>query len=426
MRTPKLKFQVLLTMMRDPRSCSPGASAEPWPTLFAAPHRLLFFAGALAVMTSMGWWTCQLAAWRFGWRHWPVAPVSPLLAHAMLTQYGMLPLFMLGFLLTVFPRWLDRPPLSRGHYLPVAGAVFGGYLIAHAGLLGLPWGLELGLGLMLAGYAAACVILGNVLVASGKADVHAISCMAALALGTAGLGAFVAYLFGQSGMAARVAVKLGSFGLLLPIYFTVSHRMLPFFTGNVAKGYVLRRPRWSVPIVWILVLAHLLLDLWERNAWLWLADAPLTLVFAWHACAWQPWKGLRPGLLAVLHLSFAWLPLAFALYTLQSMWLMVEHTAILGLAPLHVMTIGYFGSMLVAMVTRVTHGHSGRPLEMTAIPWLCFGLLQIVVIVRVRAELTHSLGWLVLAACGWLTAFLPWVLRSLWIYATPRVDGKPG
>ena len=34
--------------------------------------------------------------------------------------------------------------------------------------------------------------------------------------------------------------------------------------------------------------------------------------------------------------------------------------------------------------------------------------------------------WLVIAAFGWLLAFLPWVARSLWIFATPRIDGKPG
>ena len=34
--------------------------------------------------------------------------------------------------------------------------------------------------------------------------------------------------------------------------------------------------------------------------------------------------------------------------------------------------------------------------------------------------------WLVIAAWGWLLAFAPWVLRSAWIYLTPRVDGKPG
>jgi len=32
----------------------------------------------------------------------------------------------------------------------------------------------------------------------------------------------------------------------------------------------------------------------------------------------------------------------------------------------------------------------------------------------------------VAAALGWLVAFAPWVLRSAWIYMTPRVDGAHG
>ena len=43
-------------------------------------------------------------------------------------------------------------------------------------------------------------------------------------------------------------------------------------------------------------------------------------------------------------------------------------------------------SVLVAMVTRVTQGHSGRPLEMGRIPWLCFWLLQGVVLLRNEGE----------------------------------------
>jgi uncharacterized protein involved in response to NO len=36
------------------------------------------------------------------------------------------------------------------------------------------------------------------------------------------------------------------------------------------------------------------------------------------------------------------------------------------------------------------------------------------------------MAWQALAAAGWLLAFAPWVLRSLRIYGTPRVDGRPG
>jgi len=83
--------------------------------------------------------------------------------------------------------------------------------------------------------------------------------------------------------------------------------------------------------------------------------------------------------------------------------------------------------MLVAMVTRVTQGHSGRPLEMGRIPWLTFILLQAVVLIRLFAELAQNMAlWLVIAAFAWLLAFLPWVIRSIWIFTTPRIDGKPG
>ena len=46
-----------------------------------------------------------------------------------------------------------------------------------------------------------------------------------------------------------------------------------------------------------------------------------------------------------------------ASFTLSGEWA-------LGRAPIHALGIGFFGGMLVAMVTRVTMGHSGRALKM--------------------------------------------------------------
>lgn len=395
--------------------------------LASAPHRLLFFAGAVAVLLSMSWWAVELVWMRFGLPGWPQPSISPVYAHAMLIQYGMFPLFIFGFLLTVFPRWLNRPALPRSRYVPVAGCVFSGYVLSNVGLLDLPWLLILGQVLMLLGYLIGWITLASVLHASNSRDNHARSAMLALTLGVLGLGLFLAYLFGAPPTCADLAIRLGTFGLLLPIFFTVTHRMLPFFSGNVAKNYVLRRPRWSLPVVWLLLLAHLLLDWRGVLGWLWLVDIPLALIFAWHALAWQPWKAMRPGLLAVLHLAYAWLPVAFVLYAVQDVIYAESGRLLFFRAPLHALGIGYFGSMLVAMVTRVTQGHSGRPLQMGGVAWLCFGLLQLVSLVRIRAEFGGDVYlWLVVAAFGWLLAFLPWVLRSAWIYLTPRVDGKPG
>ncbi|MEO8460528.1 MAG: NnrS family protein [Dokdonella sp.] len=398
------------------------------PSLLAsAPHRLMFFAGASALIVSMLWWTCFLGAGYFG-HAFPATPVPPGWAHAIFTQYGMLPFFMFGFLLTVFPRWMGQPALTKRHYVPVFVGVFGGYLLANIGLLDIKPLLLVGIALMLAGWIAALIALGGVLVRNRARDRHALSCFTALLVGFFGLAAFGAFALGASPQFAVVAIKLGTFGLLLPIFFTVCHRMIPFFSASVVGArYRVVKPAWSLPVVWTLLLVHLALDLAHQQNWLWLADAPLALLFLGHWLAWQPWKCMKPGLLAVLHLAFAWLPIAFALFALQSVLAFFDHGFLLGRAPVHALTVGFFGSMLVAMVTRVTQGHSGRPLEMGAIPWLTFVLLQFVVLARLYAEVAPDASrWLVIAAFGWIVALLPWVLRSLWIFLTPRIDGKPG
>jgi len=395
--------------------------------LASAPHRLMFFAGASAVIVSMLWWACFLGSAYFG-HAFPVAPVPPGWAHAVFTQYGMLPPFIFGFLLTVFPRWMAQPALTRRHYVPVFAGVFGGYLLAHVGLLGSKTLLVAGIALMLAGWLAGLVALGGVLLRSGAKDRHALSCYVALVLGACGLAAFGAFAFGAPWQFAFIAIRFGTFALLLPVYFTVCHRMIPFFSANVAgPRYRMFKPTWSLPLLWTLLLVHLALDLGHHQDFLWLADLPLAAFFLLHWIGWQPWKCLRPGLLAVLHLAGAWLWIAFALYAAQSLLAFTDHGFLFARAPAHALTVGFFGSMLVAMVTRVTQGHSGRPLEMGRIPWLTFCLLQGVVLVRLYAEFSADLSrWLVIAAFGWLLAFLPWVVRSLWIFLTPRVDGQPG
>jgi uncharacterized protein involved in response to NO len=427
-------WQAILIQADVPMSESPSADGMPAnfadiPRLLAsAPHRPLFLAGTIAVMLSMTWWAVELTWMRFGLAGWPQPSIPPGWAHAMLIQYGLFPLFMFGFLMTTFPRWLGRPDLPRTRFLPVAGCIFGGYVLANVGLLDLAWLLKLGIALMLVGYLVGVWTLGGVLRASvAERKGHARSCLAALCLGTLGLAIFLAYLFGAPADCALLAIHIGTFGLLLPIYFSVMHRMLPFFTGNMVKGYAVIRPDWSMPVVWVLLLAHLLLTWRGMLGGLYLVDVPLALVFAWHALSWRPWQAMHPGLLAVLHLAFAWLPVAFVLFAIQDVVYASSGHLVLGRAPLHALGIGFFGSMLVAMVTRVTQGHSGRPLQMGKVAWLCFALLQVVALLRIRAEFGGDVYlWLVIAAYGWLLAFLPWVLRSAWIYLTPRADGKPG
>ncbi|HET6587109.1 MAG TPA: NnrS family protein [Oleiagrimonas sp.] len=401
--------------------------------LAAAPHRPLFLAGTMAVMLTMLWWTLELASLRFGWAGWPQPQGIPMgWAHAMAIQYGLFPLFMFGFLMTTFPRWMDGPSVPPVRYLPVAGGVLLGYVLANVGYLGMPWLMKAGYVVMLIGYLIGVTTLAGVLRKAQDRNRHGWSALAAFCAGTLGLLVWVAWLFGAlPASAGWFAVKLGTYVFLLPVYVTVCHRMLPFFTRNIVMraggAYEMWRPQWSLPVVWALLVLHFVLEWQNLLAWRWLVDVPLALVFALHWLKWQPWRAMQPGLLAVLHLAFAWLPMAFILFSVQDIVLATGGGYVLGRAPLHALAIGFFGSMLVGMVTRVTHGHSGRPLDMGVVPWICFGLLQLVAVVRIVAEVAPDMYlWLVVAGAGWLLAFLPWVLHGMRIYLTPRVDGKAG
>lgn len=412
-----------------PDAQSPIVSNDPAALLAAAPHRPLFLAGTIAVLLTVAWWTLELASLRFGWTRWPQPTVPPVWGHAVLIQYGLFPLFMFGFLMTTFPRWMNGPLVPPTRFLPVAGGVLGGYILGNLGLLGMPALLKIGLVVMLAAYVLGVSTLAGVMRHCVDRNKHGWSTLAAFCVGTFGLACFVVWLLvpNMPAQLAWLSVKLGTFAFLLPVYFTVCHRMLPFFSKNMVPGYAMWRPSWSLPVVWALLIAHVLLDWSGQARWLFLCDVPLAAVFIAHWLMWKPWRCLHPGLLAVLHIAFTWLPVAFVLFCVQDVALTFGGVSILGLAPLHALAIGFFGSMLVAMVTRVTHGHSGRPLQMHPVPWLCFVLLQIVALLRIRAELGGDRYlWLVIAGAGWLVAFLPWVLRSAWIYLTPRTDGKPG
>ncbi|HEU0035921.1 MAG TPA: NnrS family protein [Kofleriaceae bacterium] len=401
-----------------------GASVR---RLAAAPHRLMFFAGTTNVLLAMVWWAAWLVATR-----WPdvlavrYPPVFPGWLHAFVMQYQMLPSFIFGFLLTTFPKWTKQPEVTRARFLPVGVALVAGQLATLAGALGSHTAIVAGVALTLAGWTAALSVLAPMLWREDGVTWHARSCVAALALGYLGILAFGAFLLGGSAAWVPASIKLGSFGLSLLVFFTVAHRMFPFFASNIVAGYVPWRPLWLLAAVWLGVVLHLALALLDAYRWLWLPDAAL-LVLA--TIAWLRWwpRGPKPGLLVVLFLGLAWLPIAMALYTIDGLAYAATGASLLGRAPAHALFVGFFGSVLIAMVTRVTQGHSGRPLVMPRAAWFAFVAIQLVAIVRMIGDLTRDpYAWFAIAAIGWLVAFAPWVARLGRIYLTPRVDQKPG
>ncbi len=396
-----------------------------------APHRLLFFVGATNVLIAMAWWSAWLISASSA-RPWMPQPdgVPAGWLHAYVMQYQMLPSFMFGFLLTVFPRWMSLPELPPGRYLYVGVGLFGGQIATLLGAIGVAPMLAIGWLLTVLGWVAGLAALVPHLWREQGTTWHAWSCLAALAGGLVGLGLFGGYLAGAVPWGWHASVKIGTFGLLLPIYLTVAHRMFPFFAGNVLPGYVPWRPTWLLAAFWAACLAHLVLELTHMAGWLWVTDVPMCVLTIYLCWRWSPRTEHRqhaPPLLAVLFIGLGWLPVTYGLYSVQSIGYLLTGTHELGYAPAHALFIGFFGSTLVAMVTRVTQGHAGRSLTLPTVALLAYVAIQIVAITRIAAEmLPEPMFWYALAGIGWVLGLSAWLLWLGRTYLAPRADGRHG
>ncbi|MBL0116620.1 MAG: NnrS family protein [Sphingomonadales bacterium] len=87
--------------------------------VFVAPHRLPLLVGTVQPGALMLWWLVALSGLHFGTAAPPGDTIPPSLLHAPLLMYLAIPPFFFGFLLTVFPRWMGYPDLTKTAYAPV-------------------------------------------------------------------------------------------------------------------------------------------------------------------------------------------------------------------------------------------------------------------------------------------------------------------
>ena len=256
--------------------------------LATAPHRLMFFIGSTNLMLAMAWWAAWLASTRWPGLAMPQPEAYAGWLHAFVMQYQMLPSFFFGFLLTTFPKWMGQPDVDRWLYAPVGAGLFGGQLATLLGAVGWDAGIMVGLLMTLAGWVAGLLILGSLVWRDQTRNWHARSCFAALLLGLAGMLCWAAFVLGASPLWVFASIKIGSFGLLLPVYLTVAHRMFPFFASRVVPGYQQWKPLWLLAAFWPLALGHLVLELFHAYGWLWLVDAPLLALTGLMLWRWWP------------------------------------------------------------------------------------------------------------------------------------------
>jgi len=134
---------------------------------------------------------------------------------------------------------------------------------------------------------------------------------------------------------------------------------------------------------------------------------------------WKGWLTLREPLVWILHLGYLWLPVWFAFMA----------AAIAGLWPftdaLHALTAGAITTMTLAVMTRASRGHSGRPLAADAVTTIIYLLAIVAGVVRVLAAvLPPFMAWHLSATLA-LVAFWLFAISHAPMFFRPRVDQFP-
>ncbi|MFA6014611.1 MAG: NnrS family protein [Gallionellaceae bacterium] len=395
----------------------------------AAPHRVMFFGGAVQTILVMLWWLFELST-RYLWPQYTVAwPLFPTAIHSWLLLFGMLPFFFFGFLMTTFPRWMAGNEIPAARFVPAFAFMFTGVILFYVGLLLGKALLILADISLLSGWAIGLYALMRVLLDTRPGDKrHTVVLFSAFSIGWIALACFLLWQLTDSHALLQFSLRAALWGFVLPVFATVGHRMIPFFTSSALQQHDVPRPFWPWWTILAASLMHGVLEFFNLQAWLWLVDIPLAISALTLTYLWGLRSSMRNPLLAVLHVGYAWLGISMLLFAAQSLWLLLQGSYIWGLAPLHALTLGCYATIIIGMGTRVTLGHSGLPFVIDTRVKMMFVGMQAVALVRIVSDLLpagNGHGYL-LAVLGWLICFAAWAWRYLPAFWRPRADGQPG
>ena len=138
---------------------------------------------------------------------------------------------------------------------------------------------------------------------------------------------------------------------------------------------------------------------------------------------WHGYKTLGSPILWVLHLGYLWLVIGLALLGLSSFIDVLPASA-----ALHALTAGAVGTMIMAVMSRASLGHSGRPLLVSPLTVAAYVLLSVGTLLRVVAPVLSDAQMALTHAGGtfWALAWLLFVVVYFPVLTKPRADGRPG
>jgi uncharacterized protein involved in response to NO len=313
--------------------------------------------------------------------------------------FGFLPAVITGFLLTAIPNWADRPPI-RGNELVLLFSLW----LAGRLLTAIAWLTPLVSAAVDAAFLVAVAGLVWREIAAGKSWSRApIGGLISLYAG-AGI---LFHVLALSGAATDLPERM-ALALVMVLLALIGGRVTPSFTGDflVEHGRTEQPAAFSrfdglsIVLVGIAAVAWTIQPQAMVTGWILVAGglANLGRLSRWHG--WVTW---REPLVLILHLGYGWL----------AMSLLALGCSILGIGlpkedAVHTLTTGAVGVMTLAVMTRASLGHTGRPRHAGPLTVFIYMLVTLGALLRVVGPTTGLPRNLVLglAAVGWSGAYL--------------------
>jgi uncharacterized protein involved in response to NO len=137
---------------------------------------------------------------------------------------------------------------------------------------------------------------------------------------------------------------------------------------------------------------------------------------------WRGWSARREPIVWILHLAYAWLVIGLGLSAASAF-----HAGIPTSLASHAFGTGAAGTMIMAVMSRASLGHTGRPLIAPPMIVGAYVLVTVASLLRVFGPLlvpSHQPAILTLAALAWIAAFVVFAIVYAPILTTPRVHTK--
>ena len=380
------------------------------PPFLRGGFRPFFFGGAVWAIVALSLWLLALAG--------EVAIPSAFDAlawhrHEML--FGFVGAVITGFLLTAIPNWTGRLPIAGWPLASLFGLWVSGRLAMYFSVslgAGLAAIIDVGFYLIFAGVAAREVVHTN------KRNVPVVGLVLLFGLANALDHAASFWRLGNAAMGWQAAMSV-----VIILISVIGGRIVPSFTRNwmvkrnIEKGLPGQPGRFDMAVIGLTFVALLS---WLSAPSGWLPGTLLALAAAGQLARlarWRGWKAVADPLVLILHVGYSWLPLGLALLAANQLgWSVPQSAAV------HAFTAGAMATMILAVMTRASLGHTGRELRAGLATSAIYLLVTAGALLRVGASLglvDYQAG-MEIAAAAWAGGFLLFLLAY-----GPILFGRP-